>query len=296
MKVSVLIPIYNAERYLAEAIGSVIGQSFKDFEIVAVNDGSKDGSLEILEDIAAREPRLRIVSRPNTGIVGALNDGLAVCKAPYIARMDADDFMLPGRLVAQVAHLDKNPDCVVVGSLVQYMDPDGNLQRSSEHALNHKTIERELLAGFGDALNHPAVMIRREALQAIGGYRPECQWAEDLDLYLRLARLGKLENLNQVLLRYRVHAASVSRTRAEEQKQATIRALTDAHKDRNIPLPPNFSGDFTSLYPSVRPELRGWVQLSQGDRMGALSTAWRTLAAGRIRWSLRLTAAALRGR
>src|ERR1051325_1151561 len=110
--VSVLLPVYNAERYLESALQSVLGQTFSDFEVIAVDDGSKDNSKKILERFAANDPRIRVISRPNTGIVGALNDGLAVARGEFIARMDADDVALPGRFQAQLDYLRGHPDCI----------------------------------------------------------------------------------------------------------------------------------------------------------------------------------------
>src|SRR5579871_2870885 len=101
--VSVLLPVYNGERFLAAAVRSVLEQTFSDFELIAIDDGSTDGSRAILEDFARRDARVRVISRPNSGIVGALNDALAQARGEFAARMDADDLCLSGRFAAQVA-------------------------------------------------------------------------------------------------------------------------------------------------------------------------------------------------
>src|ERR1051326_2264165 len=123
--VSVLVPVYNAARYLDVAISSVLRQTFSDFELIAVDDGSKDDSKKILEHFSANDARIRVISRPNTGIVGALNDGLAVARGEFIARMDADDVALPGRFQAQLDYLRGHPDCIAVGTAVQIIDARG---------------------------------------------------------------------------------------------------------------------------------------------------------------------------
>src|ERR1700726_1508117 len=116
--ISVLMPVYNAERYVAEAVESILSQTFADFEFIIIDDGSKDRSLAILEEYAARDPRIRLVSRPNTGIVKALNQGLALASGELVARMDADDIAMPERLAKQRDYLADHPECVMVGSRV----------------------------------------------------------------------------------------------------------------------------------------------------------------------------------
>ena len=125
-RVSVALPVHNCERYVAEAIESILAQTFTDFEFLIVDDGSTDGTLPILNRFAARDSRIRVISRPNTGIVGALNEILGLARADLVARMDADDVALPVRFERQVRYLDEHPECVMVGSRVTIIDPDGD--------------------------------------------------------------------------------------------------------------------------------------------------------------------------
>ena len=162
--VSVIIPAYNAADYLESAIASVQAQTFSDFEIVVVNDGSKDRTKPLLDALATREPRLRVISRPNTGIVGALNDCLAAARGEFVARMDADDLCLPERFARQVDYLRTHPDCICVGSEFIYMDAAGFLLKTCSRPTDHATIERELLSGNGGVIVHPAAMFRRAAI------------------------------------------------------------------------------------------------------------------------------------
>lgn len=211
--VSVVLPVYNAASYLAIALESVLEQTFRDLEIVAVDDGSTDRSGAILKDYSRRDGRVRLISRPNTGIVGALNDGVAAARGKIIARMDADDFSLPMRIETQLAFLERRPECVAVGTDVLYTDPEGAplvLHRPAEH---HDGIVMQLLEGNGGALIHPSIMFRRDAFEAAGGYRVRYQWIEDLDLYLRLSERGELANIPEVHLYYRQHLQSVNYTR-----------------------------------------------------------------------------------
>jgi glycosyltransferase involved in cell wall biosynthesis len=249
--ISVVIPAYNAAEYLESALASVRAQTFTDFEIVVVDDGSKDRTKAILERMATQEPRLRILSRPNTGIVGALNDGLAAARGEFVARMDADDLCLPQRFEKQIAFLRVHPDCVCVGSAFLYIDAAGGLIKECIRSSDHALIERALLSGNGGIVIHPAAMFRRAAIEQAGRYREKAQWIEDLDLYLRLARIGRLANLSEVLFHYRFHEQSVNFTRNQGRHERKLAILAEAHAARGLAFdpaafpPPDFKSAIT---------------------------------------------------
>jgi len=235
---NVLLPIYDAQRFLPEALDSLLAQTFKDFEVIAVNDGSTDNSLKILEAYAAKDRRLRVVSRPNTGIVGALNNAISEGKAPLLARMDADDITHPSRFAKQLAFLEQHPDVVAVGSWVRMVWVDGSPIFEYQTPTAHEEIKRQLLDGNGGSIIHPSAIFRREAIEAVGGYREEALWFEDLDLYLRLLDQGRLANLPEVLLDYRQHLGSVN----QSSKAALLRhqkraGILNTHRQR-FGLPP----------------------------------------------------------
>ncbi len=215
--VSVLMPVHNAARYLQAALDSMFAQTHRDFELIAVNDGSSDSSLSILKINAARDPRLRLISRPNTGIVGALNDALAVSTAPYIARMDADDLAAPTRFEQQLAHLRAHPDLILLGSTVDFIDADDHRLKTYRPPFAAADIRDALLHGNSGALIHPTIMGPRRAFTETNGYREPYKFAEDYDLFLRAARLGPLANLDAPLLRYRIHAQSTNYQRRAQQ-------------------------------------------------------------------------------
>jgi glycosyltransferase involved in cell wall biosynthesis len=212
-EISVLMSVYNGEKYLSEAVDSILSQSFRDFEFIVIDDGSTDRSKRILEKYAAKDPRIRLVSRENRGISKSANEGLALARGEFIARMDADDVSLPGRFVEQVAFLKKNPDYVAVGCGVMVTDCDLRPLGLRWELLDHPTIESELLSGNGGALTQPSTMIRKSALLQIGGYDERLPNAEDLDIFIRLSEIGLLANLESVLLLYRKHPASDNHTR-----------------------------------------------------------------------------------
>lgn len=212
LQISVVIPVFNAARYLQAAVESVQAQAGVEFEIVAVDDGSRDRSKAILDQIAARDPRIRVISRPNTGIVGALNDGLAAATGEFVARMDADDIALPGRFAAQLSYFDAHPECVALGTDILYTDPAGSPLIRHRPATTHDAIVAQLLEANGGAIIHPTLMVRRAALEKVGRYRPETlNFLEDLDLYLRLSEIGQLANLPGIYLHYRQHLNSINR-------------------------------------------------------------------------------------
>jgi len=233
-RVSIVMPIYNGQRYLAQAIDSMLTQTFAVFELVVVNDGSTDRTEDIVSAIAASDKRVRLISQQNTGIVGALNRGLDEARGELIARMDADDVALPQRLESQIAYLDAHPDCVAVGSRCTLIDAYDVAYGSDEQPLDHESIDARHMGGKGGGIMHPTALIRADAIKQIGGYRQQTCWAEDLDLFLRLAEIGQLANLPDHLLRYRVHAQSVSRSKRQKQLDAIATAVLDARSRRGV--------------------------------------------------------------
>ena len=262
----------------------MLAQTFADFEIIAVDDGSKDNTLAILRGYEARDPRVRVVSRPNTGIVGALNDGLALARGEFVARMDGDDLCLPDRFAKQVEFLRQHSNCVLVGSQVLLIDPDGQpicphkLTRFTHEEIDHDHLNR------GWPVVHPAVMMRRDAVEKIGRYREEYKWLEDLDLFLRLGEVGELANLPDVLLKYRLHFGSVCHTRWDVQIPLKEKLYEETRQRRGIPAPA--AGATMPVQRSETDEHRlwAWWALKAGNvgtaRKHALRTLFRAVFAG----------------
>ena len=265
--VSVVMPVYNGAAYVSQAVQSILAQTWSDFEFIIINDGSTDRSRSLLETFARADARIRLTSRPNTGIVGALNDGLAQARGELVARMDADDISMPERLARQVAFMRSRPEVVAAGSRVRGIDPCGCELFRSSHKLEHAEIEAELLNGVGWAIVHPAAMLRREAVERVGGYRMKFEWVEDLDLFLRLGEIGKLANLPDELLQYRQHTESVNRTRAAEQARLADACVREAYRRRGGEAPAGWT-----FVPKPRPapavQLRTW--------------AWKALGSGNV--------------
>ncbi len=216
---SVAMSVYNGERFLAEAIESILAQSFGDFEFLILDDGSSDGTREIVAGYAGHDRRIRPIHRENRGLVRSLNQLIAEARAPLIARMDADDVCLPARFSRQLAFLAGNPDYGVIGSWCEDIDERGQPYplNAPPHPTDHAAFLAAIAAGR-PLLCHPAVMYRRKLVRQVGGYHAAFRHCEDLDLWLRLASLTRLSSLPEKLIRYRHYPEQVSSRHATEQQ------------------------------------------------------------------------------
>jgi glycosyltransferase involved in cell wall biosynthesis len=280
--VSVLMPVCNGGPYVGAAVRSILDQTFADFELLVVDDGSRDDSLQTLSALARSDARLRLVSRENRGLVATLNELIAMARGRYVARMDADDVSSPARLARQVAFMDANPGIVALGSRAVFIDPDGLPITEFIDPLTHEQIERALLRPAIGIL-HPTVMMRRDALVAAGGYRAEFPHVEDLDLFLRLGEVGRLENLPDVLLQYRVHVASISHLHTEKQALSGRRAVAEALRRRGaeaaIEATPGSAPPVEVASDAQLHRKWSWWALNAGNLRTARKHAWLAVAA-----------------
>ena len=256
--VSVIMSVHNGERYLAGAVESILAQSLSDFEFIIVEDGSTDGSKTLLERYASQDSRIRLISRPNKGLTKTLNEGIALASGELLARMDADDLSLPQRFEKQVQYLRQRPECVCVGSRVTLIDPYGSPIDETDHKLEHDEIEADLLNGIGWSIVHPAAMMRTAAVRDAGGYREQFVTSQDLDLWLRLAEIGKLANLPEPLVQYRQHFQSVNFSKHEEQWRVKSIIVRDAYERRGWPVPAEWNFN-RRVPPPVTEQLKRWA-------------------------------------
>lgn len=226
--VSVLLPSYNSAETLPESLESIERQTLVDFEVVAIDDGSTDGSLEILRAWERRDGRFRVFTQPHQGIIHALNAGLEACRSPYIARMDADDRSHPRRLERQAAFLDAHPETAVVSCLVRAFPTEGVRQGFRVYLdwLNSlvagEEISRQIF--IESPLPHPSVTFRKDWVERAGGYQ-EHGWPEDYDLWLRLHLAGaRFAKVPEVLLDWRESSARLTRTDSRYSLENFLRA------------------------------------------------------------------------
>jgi glycosyltransferase involved in cell wall biosynthesis len=206
-EVSVLIPVFNSEKYLSACLDSVFKQD-SNFEIILVDNGSTDKSLEIATRFADNDERLKIFHCPQKGVANALNMGLDFCTAHYVARLDSDDLMLPGRLKAQAGVFLSEPNTVLASSQIQYIDSNGIVTGVSSYPVGF--LNRSYLFGLMNPIAHPAVMFKLSKVRELGGYDPKFEGAEDLDLWIRLASSGNVISQGEILTQYRIHDNQVS--------------------------------------------------------------------------------------
>lgn len=209
--VSVIMPAYNAERTLAEAIESILSQEFRDFELIIVDDGSSDGTAAIIDRYAQSDARIvKLVNAPNQGISRSRNRALWAARGEYVACLDSDDVAEPSRLGKQLEFMTKNLDCVLLGSDLTIIDETSaivgrRVYPHTDHELR-KTMPRL------NPIAQPSSMFRAELAKNVGGFREDLPLCEDYDLFFRLAEQGKVANFDQPLTRYRI-SSTQSKTR-----------------------------------------------------------------------------------
>jgi len=206
-KVTVLMPVYNAEKYIADAIGSVLNQTFKDFELLIINDGSTDNSVNIIRTF--QDPRIVVVEQPNAGIAVALNTGIQSARGELIARFDADDICYPHRLEVQYNFLKKNPDYILIGSDADYIDEEGKYLFHFENmSYSHQEIRDTIYLKC--PFIHSTVCYRTSAIREIGGYDIRAHTFEDYFLWIKFIEKGKVLNFNRPLISVRLNPESLS--------------------------------------------------------------------------------------
>jgi glycosyltransferase involved in cell wall biosynthesis len=269
-KVSVVMAVYNNRRYVPEAVESILNQTFKDFEFIIIDDGSTDGSGEWLEHRAKTDVRIRLVRQENRGLTKSLNIGCSLVRGDFIARMDADDVSYPNRFSIQIEVLKSCSDVVALGSQIRYIDAGGVPLFIRRLPLEHEEIEQCHLAKWGGFINHSSVMMRRNALEAVGGYDEKFPKAQDYDLWFRLGRVGRLANLPEVLLDYRHHRAAASSAARIKQSHA-VQIICDRElSNRGISEPTSLPRHY-----QIYPNNSMWL-LGAAARDGFLSTTFVT--------------------
>lgn len=285
---SVVVPTYNAEKYVREALASVLVQDFADFELLVVDDGSCDGTLAVLEEFSA-DPRVRLLrNESNMGLIATLHRAYAECRAPLIARMDSDDICEPARFRRQVEFLRAHPEVDIVGGAIRFF---GNVAPNVfRFPLTHEGIRPAML--FYCPLAHPALMFRRALVDSgLLHYDDAFKHAEDYRLWSRLLLKARSANLPDVVLDYRLHPQQVSSDSSDKQYQASLRVRRQMLEEAGA-LP---TDNEVALHESVILER----PLPRADYLVALATWFSRLEDANVRssyWNARELHQLLRGK
>ena len=227
--VTVLLAVYNGERYVGKTIESVLRQSFTDYEFIVIDDGSTDATPAVLRSYAERDGRIRLLAHENHGVGYTINRGLNEAHGHLIAIIEADDLMLPDRLQKQVAFFDAHPEHVLVGGYLQIIDPDDNPIGLRKYPVSDEALRSRIV--LYDPFGHPSLMFRRADALACGGYTSRFWTGEDYDFVLRLALRGRIANLPEPLTAYRFHPNSIKSRHTIKQLGETLRIKRTAYAE-----------------------------------------------------------------
>jgi glycosyltransferase involved in cell wall biosynthesis len=232
VSISVLLSVYNAEKYVGIAIESILNQTFTDFELIAIDDCSTDNSWQIVQKYMSSDGRIKAVrNHTNLGGCETLNVGLKLAKGKYIARLDNDDWSYPDRLERQFNFLESHPSVGIVGGTIEIMNENGQLIGIRKYNISDKEIRKHIFRYSPFA--HPLVMIRKTVLDKVGCYDPVFAPADDYELYFRIGSESQFENLPDVLLRYRVVSNSITSKQTKKMELATIKVRNCYSKNSN---------------------------------------------------------------
>lgn len=238
--VSVVMPLYNQEPYVEAAVRSLLAQTFSDFELIIIDDGSTDASLTIVRRLASSDERIRVYNQKNFGRAITRNRGVKLARAELMAMLDPDDIAMPERLALQVEYMQEHPECVALGAQFESVCMKGIPLNVSSLPLDHASIEARLLEDDGQALTQGVSMMRRTVCLAAGSYNAQYAAGEDADLFLRMALKGQLANLPQTLLQYRQHPKSTVNTAGRPEYDDYRQRIERAWQQRGRQLPANF--------------------------------------------------------
>jgi GT2 family glycosyltransferase len=288
VSLSVIMPVYNAERFIVAAVSSILQEQELPLELIVVNDGSTDYSLNRVRELG--DPRVRVVSNWGKGIAEALNTGLAVANGEFVSRCDADDFYPINRMAQQVHWLKQHPEFGAICGGYAAIDPKGQSLVQFDDSLTAEEITQELCAGF--ARTHFCTYIMRaEVLRSLGGFRPYFKTGEDIDLQLRLGEVCRVWYQPGIHYHYRLHKASVTHTKSstereffdaiarEFQLQRQTAGMDDLQRGKPpVPPVPNSQRPLTAAQHIQKFLLwRAWYEHQAGQKWQALSTGVRSV-------------------
>ena len=272
LKVSVLMSVYNGEKFLSEAVESILNQTFRNFEFLIIDDGSTDTSFQILSTYAAQDERVRIVRNDeNVGLTRSLNKGLELSNGEYIARMDSDDISLPERLSSQVDFLDKRQEIAVVGSGIQIIDENSTVV-GSRFPKNDNTFLKRNLILKNSAFAHSSVMFRKDVVMKTGGYDNDFRYAQDYELWSRISENHSIGTIEKPLIQWRAIPDNISASKRTEQLECILQVsklnINKAFPEVEVDL---------SAYENIFLSVHGIVERYVEGDLDRLATLWTAL-------------------
>lgn len=291
-RLTVGIPVFNAMPHLPQSIESILQQTHSDFVVVAINDGSTDGSSEYLKSI--RDPRLRVWDQPNQGLTSTLNRMLHEVDTPWLVRFDADDIAYPDRLARTIKHIERHPEAGMFYSLADYYPAESMGQFRSTRG-NPEQITELVRSGYLPSICHPTVTLNVEKTRKLGGYRFDLH-IEDIDLWWRMALKHEIRMIPEATLGFRQHAGSVSSSNLERQALNTlyVQYLLLSHLSNRTALSYEAAREpLSCLYSPRRLKFKGHLraanmEFGRGNRFSALREAGRALLASPRHFTERL--------
>ena len=230
-KLSVILPVYNQEKYLKESINSILNQSYKNFELIIINDGSTDGSEKIIFEF--KDPRIIYFKQDNLGLTKTLNIAINKAKGKFIARMDADDIAGKTRFEKQINYFDKHPDFKICGTWAKLIDEEGNIinykkTKNTDHDIKKNIIKKNEFV-------HPSVMFDKNMFVELGGYNNEFKIAQDYDFFIRACKKYKVYNIPEFLIKQRINKESISISKMRKSLKSALKIRWKAIMEYDYP-------------------------------------------------------------
>jgi glycosyltransferase involved in cell wall biosynthesis len=268
--ITCLMAVYNGDPWLRDSVNSILAQSFHDFELLIVNDGSTDGTLETARELSRLDPRIRIFDKENTGLASSLNYGLQYARGQWIARIDVDDICHVDRLLSQIRLASTDPDLVLIGSYFNTIDANSFVLKTYKPPVSSIRL-KNILLNSSPPFPHSSVLFRLACVRDLGGYRSRVYRAEDHDLWLRLSQCGSFTVVPKVLVSIRKHDTNVSLHNGGLSQTIDSCMAMVSHRIRiygaNDPIDSTEGQVYLTYYSWIRSQLLhygvlDWVQLS----------------------------------
>jgi len=254
LPVTVLMSCYNGQKWIGNAIESVLNQTFKDFEFIIIDDGSTDSSVNIIKNYLDKDQRVRLIEKENTGLPDSLNVGVNNARGKWIARLDADDLCESQRLEKQLKVANSDDSLVLIGSAYFQMNELGEVDELQTYPESHKQLRKNLLHNKR-FFAHSSSLYKTEEVRNVGGYRPRIKKAEDYDLWLRLSKVGKMRCLSEPLIRFRCHPNQISHEDSGKRQIIDGRVALTSYWIRQFGYP-----DPVNLSESEFQQFRSWIK------------------------------------